>query len=79
MIDTATYSAYEIHGLTKASPTPAASSTSDAYPLRSDPMAFATADSRPFAPMSARPRIAYANPAASATAPYAAAGSAWRY
>ena len=39
MIDTATYSAYEIHGLTKASPTPAASSPSDAYPLTSDPMA----------------------------------------
>src|SRR6266545_3888254 len=70
---------YEIHGLTKASPTAVAYSTSDAYPLMSEPMASARTESRPFARMSARTRIAYANPAASATVPYAAAGSGWRY
>ena len=47
----------------------AAYSTSDAYPLMSDPMASATGESWPLARMSARTRIEYATPARRATAP----------
>ena len=49
MSATATKMPYEIQGLAKARPTAAAYSTSDRYPLMSDPMALASRDSRPFA------------------------------